>query len=52
MEEAVGQGIDFEPCDCGYRIIIHMAHHVMPLKNLMQNYAVDEASEPEPIQQS
>lgn len=32
MEEAIGDGIDFEPCDCGYRIIIHMAHHVMPLQ--------------------
>lgn len=38
--------------DGGHRIVVHVAHHVVPLENLVKHDAVDKAPEAEAVEQA
>ena len=50
VEEAIGKRVRFESRDRGRGVLLDVADHVVPLKDLMQHDAVDEAAEPEPVE--
>jgi len=47
VEEAVRQCVRLQPGNCVDRVIVGMDDHVMPLKKLMDDDAVDESPEAE-----
>ena len=51
MEEGVGEGVHPQAVKGGGREGLHVADHVVPLQQLMQHDAVDEAAEPHPEEQ-
>jgi hypothetical protein len=47
MEEAVRGGVHLQPRNRIDRIVIYMAHHVMPLEDLVKEDPVNETSQPQ-----
>src|SRR5215217_148649 len=52
MKEPVCKRVEFQPGDGAHRVATDVAHHVMPLKDLVQHNAVDEAPKTQAVQQT
>ena len=52
VEEAVSQRVHFEARHGVGRVALDVTHHVVPLEDLVQHDAVDEAAEPKAVEQS
>jgi hypothetical protein len=51
VKQPVGDGVRLQPFDGCDRVSLSVANHVMPLQQLVDDDAINEATEPEPKQQ-
>ncbi len=51
MKQAIGDGVRFQSSDGRDRMVVSVAEHVVPLKQLVEDDAVDEATQAQPEQE-
>ena len=52
MKKPVRERVDFKAGHCGDRVIRGVAEHVVPLKDLMQDDAINETTQSQPIEEA